>query len=250
MANCMFLRRRYKKYIPTFTELFNDVATFSINSRNSSTSGTFNHNRPSSATQGQTWFYIYCVGSCMQISRVEMTDSTHMSIKEVAIHSNGTEYRVGLNTGLVNIQSTSSVYACEGVYIRFATYDADTIEYMFANGIYNTIKYYYSATLTDSTTADSSCRVTQDTFNNYTSGICFVAYYSNQDSNNVWSVVDGHTPTTLIKGAYGSSWWTKSPIYGYTSGSTAFYRPIRTNQTSTNAPYTRTLTWKHIKENW
>lgn len=254
MANCMFLRRRFKSKYPTLTELFASLSYVSMSGANSSTATSFTRNRPNNVNDGETFFFFYCVGDCMQISRIETVNSTQMTFKEIAIDypTGSTAYRVKLSTQATQLQSTANIYGSVGVYCQF-NIDADTAEYMLSHAAYSTVKSYYSSTATDATNADTALRVAQSAFDTHTGGICLVAYRSNQDSNLSFAAVDGVTPTTFIKGAYGTgttNWWTKSPIYGYTNLGTAYYAPIRTNQTATSAPYTRTLTWKHIKENW
>lgn len=257
MSNCVFARRRYNSKIPTFNELFATVSTYTTSYRNQSSSAVASFSAPSSAVAGQTWYLFFACGSSLEISRIDMIDSTHMTKNRLAIRyvTGQTAQTTSLNAEGTSISTDNGTYANNRIFLRFnGTYSNNIIDYMFTNANYATTKYYYSSTAITSSTAFDNLAIYKSVFDGYTSGVCFCTWYSQLNNGSlVWAVVDATNATSNIEGGVASSWMTGNAFRQATTGSgdaVICAKSDPNNSTSTGYPYTRTFTVKRIYENW
>ena len=239
--------------VPSFAELFAKVGDFKQAGRSGTSTGTITLT-PSELHDGETWYLFFCVGSSMEIARIDMTSSsmTKTSLRLVAPGSD-TTYASSLNAAGTSIVSNDGVYSGNMSLVWFGSkISPDVIDYMFKNATIGTLKSYYNPS---NTNTDANLQVAKSTIT-AKSGIVFASFRDVPSSGTaaaVFGVAGTQTPGTKIVCCIGaemtgsSSFASYSPLREITSSGTAYMVPTRDG--SINARV-RSYTLKYLTETW
>lgn len=231
---------------PTFAELFAAAAAYSSNYRAAGSSGTLTISKPSSATAGQVWYAFFAVNGTLEVSRLDILTSTTMQKTEQLLNmktsgTSGTSYTLTLSADGTQL-SCSGIYAGTVVLIRFNTYSASIIDYMFKNCTVTSLAKYYG---TSAGSQSTGMRLL--TTNIPTSGVMFSLFRDIANSTTAWGAISPSTPTSTIEGGKGSSWTNGSALLRYVSASDPYYLPT-TGGSSNTTVYSYLLA--SLKETW
>lgn len=152
MANCMFLRRRYKNaVIPTVLELFSDMSVIACaGSTQSSTTNVMMYNSRIPTT-GTCYMFSFCngyvgiwkfVNGVINETAIKRTVPSNVSIKYGCLFHNTTSnnnrwcYANGAAVTSGTSGSGTDVYGATILLAQFPSYSADVVDYVLSNAIY------------------------------------------------------------------------------------------------------------------
>lgn len=232
--------------IPTFVELFSTVQNVSAYGTSADTTNIRTFARAANMKDGQTWYAIYTVGSCSEISRLDMQAET-MTKTTLATRApaNHVRYTTSLGEDLNSLVTDDEVWACNMTMLRFM-YPPQIIDYMWQNCRYVTGTYYNSSTPTND---NADLRLVKQTYTD-ADGVYFTAFRDWPEggtSRTAWAVVKASTPLTIVKGSMSGGWLTHSLLRQYTDNGVQYLVPTTDE---VNTATVRNYTLKRFVETW
>lgn len=240
--------------IPLFSTLFGRVSWARQGGRSSATEGAITFTPSFEGVNDPTWYLFFAAGSCLEISRVDVSSGVMTKTRLKAFVPEGDPVFLSeLNQAGTSIVS-DSVYSGNMTLLSFSYYSPETIDKMFQNCTVGTLLSYYDSALTD---AAGDLRVVTSRITSK-SGVVLASYRdvpSGGTAGSVFCVASTGTPTSPAENIYteGSNTYGSSLSFlqEITTSGVSYIIPRRHDvSASIQTARVRSYTLKYLKENW